>query len=128
MTEAAIRVLVNQGGDQGFVLLVEGGRIDHAHHDGFANMALQETVEFDRAIRKARELLPADDTLFLVTADHSHGFTINGYPDRGNPISGFAGEDSENVHYTTLMYATGPGYMTPEEREHQEESELSKCF
>ena len=113
MTEAAIRLLTAQSGDRGFVLLVESGRIDHAHHDGYANLALHETVEFDRAIRRARAMLPADDTLFVVTADHSHGFTINGFPERGNPISGFAGEDSDEVPYTTLMYATGPGYMSP---------------
>src|SRR5699024_6342445 len=58
MTEAAIRVLKAQKPDNGFVLLVEGGRIDHAHHDGYANLALYETLELDRAIRRARELLP----------------------------------------------------------------------
>lgn len=117
MTEAAIRILQSQPGDQGFVLLVEGGRIDHAHHEGYSNMAMYETVEFDRAIRRARELLPMEETLVLVTADHSHGLTINGYPTRGNPINGWAGEDADNIPMTTLMYSTGPGHMSHEERE-----------
>ncbi|KAH9398135.1 hypothetical protein TYRP_019141 [Tyrophagus putrescentiae] len=117
MTEAAIRILRNQPGNRGFVLLVEGGRIDHAHHDGYSNLAMYETVEFDRAIRRAREMLPADETLFLATADHSHGLTINGYPNRGNPINGWVGEDADGIPYTTLMYATGPGHMSHEERE-----------
>ena len=30
--------------------MVEGARIDHAHHDGLANRALEETVAFDQAL------------------------------------------------------------------------------
>ena len=125
MTAAAIRVLMNN--PDGFVLLVEGGRIDHAHHDGYANLALYETVEFDRAIRKAREMLPMEDTLILVTADHSHTMTINGYPKRGNPIYGLAAEDSAGIPFTTLMYTNGPGYRNEQQRQnifHENTSKL----
>lgn len=108
MTEAAIRVLSRK--PKGFVLLVEGGRIDHAHHNGFANMALHETIEFNRAIRRAREMVTMEDTLILVTADHSHTLTINGYPVRGNPIQGIGGIDNHDEPYTTLMYGNGPGH------------------
>ncbi len=52
--------------------------------------ALSETVAMDRAVEKAMETLgdDLDDTLLLVTADHSHTMTISGYPDRGNSIIG----------------------------------------
>jgi len=67
---------------------VEGGRIDHAHHDNFAKLALSEAVRFDEAIAAALEVTSRDDTLIVVTADHSHALTMNGYPDRGNDILG----------------------------------------
>jgi alkaline phosphatase len=64
-----------------------------------------------------------DETLIIVTADHSHVFTIAGYPHRGNPILGKVSEvpdrdgqpatlskDLIGLPYTTLGYANGPGY------------------
>lgn len=43
MTAAAIRML--KGNKNGFFLFVEGGRIDHAHHENKARKALDETVQ-----------------------------------------------------------------------------------
>lgn len=120
MTRAAINVL--KRGDKGFVLVVEGGRIDHAHHSGNAYRALHDTIAFSDAIRAADELTSADDTLIIVTADHAHTMSFVGYPQRGNPILGKvfgkAGEDEPpslvkdllGKPYTTLVYANGPGY------------------
>ena len=86
MTAKAIEMLSNK--PSGYVLMVEGGRIDHGHHANFAKMALHETAEFDDAIAYAAEHTNPRDTLIIVTADHSHAFTINGYPVRGNDILG----------------------------------------
>lgn len=87
MTETAIRFL-QKNKQNGYFLLVEGGRIDHAHHDNRALKALEEVVAFDLAIQSAQQLTNESDTLIIVTADHSHTFNINGYPARGNPITG----------------------------------------
>ena len=119
MTEKAIQIL--QRGPQGFFLMVEGGRIDHGHHGGNAKRALTDAVELSRAVRQATELV-GDDTLILVTADHSHAFTMSGYPTRGNPILGLVIENDssglpakeprkalDGKPYTTLGYANGPG-------------------
>lgn len=65
-----------------------GGRIDHGHHEGKAKQALHEAVELDRAIGLATRLTSTQDTLSVVTADHSHVFTFGGYTPRGNPIFG----------------------------------------
>ena len=112
MTLAAIEVLSRD--PHGFVLLVEGGRIDHAHHSNLALMALDETVALDRAIYNATDSEPIksnpDDTLIVVTADHAHTMTFNGYPERGQSIFGFADNDTDGVKYTTLMYGNGPGH------------------
>jgi len=47
MTEKAIRFLKKKS-DNGFFLLVEGGRIDHAHHKNQALLALEEAVAMDK--------------------------------------------------------------------------------
>lgn len=64
----------------GYFLMVESGRIDHAHHDGNALRALHDTQEFDRAIGAAIRAVDLRDTLIVVSADHSHVFNIAGYP------------------------------------------------
>lgn len=70
--------------------MVEGGRIDHAHHATQANRALSETVALDEAVEKALELLAdeLDETLIIVTADHAHTMSISGYAIRGTDIRG----------------------------------------
>jgi alkaline phosphatase len=102
MTESAISILSKN--EKGFVLLVEGGRIDHSHHDNMAAMALHETLAFEKAIENAHKSLPTDETLIVVTTDHSHTLTINGYQKRGNPILEIAEDDSYSIPYTTLLY------------------------
>lgn len=116
MTIKAIDVLDNN--PNGYFLSVESGRIDHGHHAGSAFTALTDTIAFSDAIRAAIDASDMSETLIIVTADHSHVFTIAGYPKRGNPILGKVVspgnvEPSLDVHglpYTTLTYANGRGY------------------
>ncbi len=116
MVETAIELL--QSDSDGFLLIVESGRIDHAHHAGNAYNALNETLELSQAVSLAQQLTKPEDTLIMVTADHSHVMTFAGYPKRGNPILGkvvSAGSDSaalaeDGLPYTTLGYANGPGF------------------
>lgn len=116
MTAKALAIL--QKNKKGFFLMVEGGRIDHGHHAGNAYRALTEAIEFAKAVQLARETTQPKETLIIVTADHSHTFTIAGYPKRGNPILGKVvppdqtelARDALGLPYTTLGYANGPGY------------------
>ncbi len=129
MTRAAITVLKNH--PKGFFLMVEGGRIDHAHHASNAYRALTDTVALSDAVRVATQMTSDSDTLILVTADHSHTLSFVGYPYRGNPILGkVAGLSSEDdlpgiardklgLPFTTLSYANGPGYPGASNRQPQ---------
>lgn len=54
-------------------------RIDHAHHATQAHIAMEETLEFERAITLARNKFSDEDTLIVVSSDHSHTMTYAGY-------------------------------------------------
>ena len=116
MTTKAIDVLDNN--KKGYFLMVEAGRIDHGHHAGSAYNALTDTIEFAKAVKTAVDSVNMKNTLIIVTADHSHVFTIAGYPKRGNPILGkvvAVGSDvpataGDGLPYTTLGYTNGLGF------------------
>lgn len=109
MTEAAIKMLQKE--ENGYFLFVEGGMIDQAHHYNYAKTSLDETNEFSKAIQLARDMTSEEDTLIVVTADHSHVFTYNGYPARGTPIfSAVEVSDIDDLPYASLSYANGPGH------------------
>ncbi|XP_052819506.1 alkaline phosphatase-like isoform X2 [Mya arenaria] len=114
MTEKAIDILKKN--EKGFFLLVEGGRIDHGHHASMAKRALHEVIAFDDAIRTGVTKTSESDTLIVTTADHSHVFTMGGYPSRGNDIFGLTDDKGEHLKlagdsqpFTTLGYTNGPG-------------------
>ncbi|KAL3861252.1 hypothetical protein ACJMK2_007300 [Sinanodonta woodiana] len=122
MTEKAIRIL--RKNPKGYFLLVEGGRIDHGHHDSKPAKALHDLVAFDHAVAKGVEMTNEQDTLIVTTADHSHVFSIAGYPTRGNPIFGLVDDTKggfllakDNKTFTTLVYGNGPGHNLTHSRQ-----------
>jgi len=129
MTEKALKMLSSN--KRGFFLMVEAGRIDHAHHAGSAYGALTETIELSKAVNVALENTDTNETLIIVTADHSHVFTMAGYPKRGNPILGKVvniGSDKpalaeDGKPYTTLGYANGLGL-----RDLMDETDADKSY
>ncbi|MDZ7790704.1 MAG: alkaline phosphatase [Xanthomonadales bacterium] len=123
MTAKSLELLADK--ERGFFLMVEGGRIDHAHHANNAWRALTDAIAFAEAVERADEMT-GEDTLIIVTADHGHALTFGGYGKRGNPIVGLAerpgkdgGEprpmlDENDRPVTVLGYANGPGYRDGE--------------
>lgn len=110
LTVAAVRMLQKE--PKGYFLFVEGGRIDHAHHDAKAKKALDETVQFSEAVRLAVELTSREDTLIVVTSDHAHTMSLAGYSKRGADVLGINTQpsDVDKLPYSTLAYANGPGF------------------
>ena len=67
--------------DNGFFMMVEGGKIDWACHANDAGSTLSDTIELDRAVEQAVEFYEEhpDETLILVTGDHETGGLTIGY-------------------------------------------------
>ncbi len=129
MTARSLELLDEPEG--GFFLMVEGGRIDHAHHANNAWRALTDAIAFAEAVKRADEMT-GEDTLIIVTADHGHALTFNGYGKRGNSIVGLAERpdkdggaprlmrDENDRPMTVLGYANGPGYRGGERPDFEE--------
>ncbi|MFQ2124796.1 alkaline phosphatase [Aeromonas jandaei] len=125
MTLAAIKQLKEK--KQGYFLMVEGGRIDHALHDTNAKRALQDTLAFDNAIKVTLDEVKKTDpelknTLIVVTADHDHTLVLNGYAKRtgkttaDNPgvlglvknyETGEPSKDADGMPYTIIGFGNG---------------------
>jgi alkaline phosphatase len=72
MVSVALDILC--GAQDGFFLLVEGGRIDHAGHSNDIERNILETIEFSKTVQTIFDgVAGRDDTLILVTADHETG-------------------------------------------------------
>uniref|UniRef100_A0A0K0FMV6 alkaline phosphatase n=1 Tax=Strongyloides venezuelensis TaxID=75913 RepID=A0A0K0FMV6_STRVS len=128
MTESAIKLL-SKDNDNGYFLMVEGGLIDVSAHENKGYVAFSETREFDKAIAKAHQLTKeitlksnkynVEDTLIIVTADHSHPLNFNGFPTRKKSVLGANMADFskivvplDNKTMPNLMFTSGQGFNT----------------
>lgn len=78
MLDAALAVLdarfAEHDNDEGFFLLVEAGRVDHAAHANDAGAVVGEICAYDRAFKRAVEYVASrDDALVVATSDHDTG-------------------------------------------------------
>lgn len=132
MTTKAMDILAAKN-NNGYTLVVEGGRIDHALHATNAKRALQDTIAFDNAIAAAIAKVKATDpelknTLIVVTADHDHTMVMQGYSaltgktTATNP--GILGvlkqwltpttpaKDADGATFSVLAFGNGPNRVT----------------
>ena len=101
----------------GFFLVIEGGRIDHAGHANDSRAVLYDTVAFDETVGAVVEWLDtnglADETLLIVTADHETGGLAVTGPRDLLPKRGHKAETKWiHRHHTAEdvpIWAQGPG-------------------
>jgi alkaline phosphatase len=81
-TSKAISLLDN---NNGFFMMVEGGKIDWACHGNDAATAIKEVIAFDKAVGDAVAFYQKhpDETLIIVTADHETGGLALGNDETG---------------------------------------------
>jgi alkaline phosphatase len=114
MTAKAMDVLGTNA--DGYVLVVEAGRIVQAVHAGNARRALVDTIAFDDAVRVALDKADIAHTLIVVTGDHDTTMTLIGGSRRGSdvlglhldPASGKPDVDASGSTYTSIVFGTGP--------------------
>lgn len=87
MATAALARL--SGSPDGFFLMIEGARIDHAGHANDAAASIHDQLAFDAAIGTVLEFIAKNpDTLLILTSDHGcGGIQMNGVS--ADPNQGF---------------------------------------
>ncbi|MDO6388150.1 alkaline phosphatase [Uliginosibacterium sp. 31-12] len=118
--KAAIKILSRN--KKGFVLMVESARIDKYSHSMDAERAIYDTIMLDKAVAEAKRWSKANgnNTLILVTADHSHGVSVV-----GTVNDDAAGNDMRNK-IGTYEDAGFPNYPAPNAEGYPEKVDVSK--
>lgn len=95
--------------ENGFFLMVEGSQIDWAGHSNDGEWAVQEVLDFDRAVSEAYDYARRrGNTLVIVTADHETGGLA---VDDGSTFDKQVYHFNTNMHTGTMVpvFAFGPG-------------------
>ncbi|KAL5963706.1 Alkaline phosphatase [Taenia solium] len=114
----AIEVLEHQ--PNGYFLFIESGRIDHAHHNNEGRRSLDEMKHFDEIIAYIENTVNLEETLVIVTADHSHAFELVGQPGRFQSAIGldqyYSNNTNDHMPLQGLNYMNGPNGLVNESR------------
>lgn len=110
MTSKAIDLLSKD--DDGFFLMVEGGRIDHAAHANDLPGVVHDTLAFDAAVKEAYDFYMANpnDTLVIVVGDHETGGLGLGMDKHGYFVDIASIKDVKASIADNLMYGNSRGY------------------
>ena len=96
-TRKGIELLDNENG---FFMMVEGGKIDWACHANDAAASIHDTIAFDDAVREAVGFYNQhpDETVIIVTGDHETGGLTLGFAGTGYD-SAFAEIDNQKMSF-----------------------------
>ncbi len=103
---------------QGYILVVEVARIDHASHKNRARLAFSDMLAFDKALEKPLAEI-VKDTLLIVTSDHeTGGLALNGYApyhlaSGESLLRNKKGQSSPKTAHGLISWASGPGANSP---------------
>lgn len=131
MTQKAIELM--QDHQDGFVLQVEGGKVDWAAHANDAGALLYDQIAFDEAIEVAMNFaLQNEETLVIITTDHGnanpgmlYGKNVNENFDRIHSfkatndwiLQGITPSDNLEVVRERIEFANGFGIQKEEAQE-----------
>jgi alkaline phosphatase len=119
MTRAAIQVLSRN--KDGFFLMVEAALIDKFNHPLDWERAVYDTIMLSNAVQVAKDFAgKRNDTLIIVTPDHTHGLAIVGTVDDGKP-----GADMREK-IGTYAEAGYPNYPAPDKDGYPPSVDVSK--
>ncbi len=105
-TTAALDILSRA--PNGFMLMVESGRIDKYSHSLDWERAVYDTIMLDNAVKAAKTFAAdRDDTLIIVVADHAHPVSIIGTMDDARP------GNTPRDRLATYADAKFPNYPAP---------------
>ena len=120
MVKTSLDVLSKQR--KGFVLMVESGRIDKYSHSLDWERAVYDTIMLDNSVKAAKDWAKAhgDNTLIIVTPDHTHPVSIIGTVDDNRP--------GERLRDKIGLYneAGFPNYPAPDADGYPEKIDVSK--
>jgi Alkaline phosphatase len=104
VTTAAIDFLTSKN-DNGFFLMVEGGKIDWACHSNDAATVINEIIDMDNAVKVAYDFYQKhpDETLIVVTADHETGGFVLGKGPYTLNLKALASQKVSANGFTTII-------------------------
>lgn len=104
MTSAALHSLSASG--DGFMLMIEGGRVDHAAHNNDISGLIYDQIAFDDALAVVLDFYENNpDTLIIVTTDHGNASPglNSGWPLGANTLGKVA-------HFTRSLSSVADGW------------------
>ena len=104
LVQKGIDVLDNE---DGFFMMVEGGKIDWAGHANDARTNIQDVIALDEAVQVAMEFAKKhpEETLIIVTGDHETGGMTIGYSTTGydTAFNLLSNQDMSYVEFDKLI-------------------------